>query len=47
MNERYENFMLKETITGILDVIYDNKIGNETEMVLKVELIPNEVNGSF
>ena len=39
--------MLKETITGILDVIYDNKIECDTEMVLKVELIPNEVNGNF
>ena len=38
---------MKETITSIVDVITEYKLAHETEIVMKIGIIPNDVNGNY
>ena len=45
--EKCDNFPLKETITSVVDVITESQLTSETELLMKIGIIPNDVNGNY
>jgi hypothetical protein len=47
IREKNDNFLLKETLCSIIDVLYEEKISRDTDIHLKIKIIPNDVNENY
>ena len=47
IRDKNDNFLLRETLCSVIDVLYEERISRDTDIHLKIKIIPNDVNENY